>query len=265
MASVFSPEQIYRRTRETRPLVYQLTNRVSMQVQADAVALLGGLSIMSDAREEAAEIAAKSDALLISLGTPRADSYEIFAAALSAAQKKNIPAVFDLVGYGFTAFRTKIADELLREFQFSAIKGNASEIAALAGIGNGPSGVSAKTNGSDLRSVVKELSQKFSTTVFCTGEKDFIADGKNEAVIVGGSSYAASLSGIGCALGSAAALFSVHGGAFHGALAALLAFRSASEQADKSAKGPGTFYRNFQDALASLGSDETDWSKYDGK
>ena len=48
-----------------KPLVYQITNSVSAQLQADCVALLGGVSIMSPQKGEAAEIAAACDALLI--------------------------------------------------------------------------------------------------------------------------------------------------------------------------------------------------------
>ena len=55
-----------------KPLVYQITNSVSAQLQADCVALLGGVSIMSPQKGEAAEIAAACDALLINIGTARA-------------------------------------------------------------------------------------------------------------------------------------------------------------------------------------------------
>lgn len=258
----FTPLDIYIETRKKRPLVYQITNRVSAQVQADTVALLGGLSVMSDAKEEAAEIARKSDALLINLGTPRDDAFEIFSLALGAAQEKNVPAVLDLVGYGFTQYRTALANKLLETFRFAIIKGNAAEISALAGAGKGPTGVSSNETAKDMGEIVRALSTKYNACVFSTGEQDFLAGGDRCAATTGGSAYLGALSGIGCALGSAAALFSAGAPAFEAAFSGLLAFRCAATKAAHGAKGSGSFYRNFQDELALLGSENVDWSVF---
>ena len=84
-----------------RPLVYQITNGVSAQLQADCVALLGGASIMSRQIAEAGEIAASCDALLINIGTPPDNALALYRKAASAAAKNNVPIVIDLVGYGF--------------------------------------------------------------------------------------------------------------------------------------------------------------------
>ena len=77
-----------------RPLIYQITNGVSAQLQADCVALLGGSSVMSGRLAEAAEIAAASDALLINIGTPPDNAEELYRTAAGAAAANNIPVDF---------------------------------------------------------------------------------------------------------------------------------------------------------------------------
>ncbi len=82
----------------TVPLIYQITNTVSAQLQADCVAILGGASIMTHTPEEAAETAASCDALLINTGTPPYNAYDLYRTALRAAADKAAPAVLDAVG-----------------------------------------------------------------------------------------------------------------------------------------------------------------------
>ena len=69
----------------TIPLIYQITNTVSAQLQADCTAILGGSSIMTDNVEEAAKTAASCDALLINTGTPPCNAYELYSTALRLA------------------------------------------------------------------------------------------------------------------------------------------------------------------------------------
>ena len=217
---------------------------------------------MSDFIDETAEISGKADALLINIGTPHRDTYDVFAEAMRIAEKRRIPAVLDLVGYGFTDFRRKLGDWLLDRFVFSIVKGNSGEIAALAGAGHGPKGVSSDGNIYGIAPLTEELARRYRCTVFSTGERDFLSDGTRTVCFHGGDPMIGRLSGMGCALGSAAALFAAVSEPFDAAFAALSSFRAAGESAARSAKGPGSFYMNFMDSLALLHCENTEyWRK----
>ncbi|OUO92933.1 hydroxyethylthiazole kinase [Cloacibacillus sp. An23] len=241
-----------------KPLVYQITNTVSAQLQADCVALLGGVSIMSPQPEEAAEIAAACDALLINIGTPPGRARELYLAAARAAAEHERPIVMDAVGYGFSRFRTEAADALLSEIKFSVIKGNFSEIAALCGEGAAPRGVSSECGEAGAAGIVAECAKKYRAAVYCTGELDFISDGEKSETVSGGSKLLAMTSGIGCALGSATALFCSREAPFEASLHALKLFRRAAALAEKdsASAGPYSFRTAFMDWLAELHSEE---------
>lgn len=243
-----------------KPLVYQITNSVSAQLQADCVALLGGVSIMSPQVGEAAEIAAACDALLINIGTPPDGARKLYLTAARAAAAAKRPIVMDAVGYGFSRFRTEAADALLSEVKFSVIKGNFSEIAALCGEGAAPRGVSSECGEDGAAEITAECAKRFGALVYCTGERDFLADaeGGRREVIDGGSRMLAMTSGIGCALGSATALFCAHDEPFEASRRALKLFRRAAALAEKdsAAVGPYSFRTAFMDWLAELNSEE---------
>lgn len=243
-----------------KPLVYQITNTVSAQLQADCVALLGGVSIMSPQAGEAAEIAAACDALLINIGTPPDGARKLYLTAARAAAAAKRPIVMDAVGYGFSRFRTEAADALLSEVKFSVIKGNFSEIAALCGEGAAPRGVSSECGEDGAAEITAECAKRFDAVVYCTGERDFLAgaeSGRRE-VIDGGSRMLAMTSGIGCALGSATALFCAHDEPFVASRRALKLFRRAAALAEKDSAsvGPYSFRTAFMDWLAELNSEE---------
>ena len=237
-----------------KPLIYQITNTVSAQLQADCTAVLGGLSIMSRNLEEAAEIAAASDALLINIGTPPENAAKLYHKAAEAAASAGIPIVVDIVGCGFTQLRRRLADGLLSEFKVSVVKGNCSEIAALCGKHTSPRGVSGSAEIFDMKNITTECSEKFGCTVFATGEKDHLAGGGRYDCISGGSQATQRVSGLGCALGSAAALFSASENAYDASLHALSLFRRAAEQASQSACGAFSFRSAFMDILGTLES-----------
>jgi len=251
--------EILKKALEKQPLVQQLTNMVSAQTQADFVAILGGVSIMSESVEEVEEIARKSDALLINIGTPNGESPELFRRAVTAAQKKGIPAVLDPVGYGFTELRVGLTNSLLEWSRFSIIRGNSAEISALAGTGEAPKGVSSGGKQNDMRPVVEKLAKKYGCTVSASGVVDTISDGETTLCLHGGSSLTATLSGIGCALGSCTALYSAVASPFEAALAAHAAFRFAAQLAADNTTASGSFYRAFQDELYGLHERNLDW------
>lgn len=248
-----NPDTILKEVRLLRPLVHQITNSVSSHIQADVTAMLGGCPVMSCLMDEAAEISEKSDALLVNIGTPHRDTYDVISESMRIAERRRIPAVLDIVGYGFTDFRRRLTESLLERFNFSVIKGNRGEISSLAGKGPGPKGVSAfGHSGDDITEITEALAKRYNCVVFCTGASDCLSDASSSVTLSGGNPMTGVLSGMGCALGSVTALFSAAAEPFDASFAALCSFRAAGEAAFKTARGPASFYTAFIDALFAL-------------
>lgn len=239
----------------TIPLIYQITNTVSAQLQADCTAILGGSSIMTDNIEEAAKTAASCDALLINTGTPPCNAYELYSTALRAAADNAVPAVLDAVGCGFSKYRTDITRALLEEFNFSVIKGNEAEIGALAGAGTAPRGVSCSADIGNAAELAASCARRYRCAVYCTGRYDHLSDGSRLIRIGGGSPLLRRTSGIGCALGSATALFCASMPPFDACRRALRLFRRAASAAE-GAPGPYSFRIRVLDLLAEFNETE---------
>jgi hydroxyethylthiazole kinase len=122
--------------RAKRPLVQALTNTVSSNFVANVLLSAGASPAMVDNPEEAALFAGIADGVLINLGTPTAAQVEAMRLAAAAAQKAGKPWVLDPIAAGGLPWRGQVAAELLR-FKPAAVRGNASEIIGLAGLGGG--------------------------------------------------------------------------------------------------------------------------------
>src|SRR5580704_8061969 len=126
--------------RKRRPLVQALTNTVSTNFVANVLLSAGASPAMVDNPEEAALFAGIADGVLINLGTPTAAQVEAMRLAAAAAQKAGKPWVLDPIAAGGLPWRGQVAAELLR-FKPAAVRGNASEIIGLAGLGGAARGV----------------------------------------------------------------------------------------------------------------------------
>ena len=151
--------------------------------------------------------------------------------------------------------RTALAHELLAA-RPAIIRGNASEILALAGTGAGGRGVDATDSPSDARDAAVALAGRTGATVAVSGEIDLIVDADREARIVGGSALLTQVTGGGCALGAAMAAFAAVTAPFEAAVAASTVWAAASERAALSSRGPGSFAVAFLDELAALRPDD---------
>ena len=129
--------------RQAHPLIHCITNYVTVNDCANLLLAAGASPIMADAPEEAAEITARSQGLTLNLGTLQAGRVPAMLASGRQANRSGIPAVLDPVGAGASAFRTRTARQLLEEVRFAVIRGNLSEIQALAAGAGHPCGVDA--------------------------------------------------------------------------------------------------------------------------
>src|ERR687898_3400171 len=125
-----SPGATLRELRGRKPLVHQITNYVVMNETANATLALGALPVMAHAPEEVEEMAAMAGALVLNIGTLSEHWIE---AMLLAGKAAAGPIVLDPVGAGATRYRTETAKRLLDELDIAVVRGNAAEIATLAG------------------------------------------------------------------------------------------------------------------------------------
>ena len=119
-------EQVHRRA----PLVDCITNFVTVNDCANILLAVGGSPTMASDIREVQETAAAASALLCNLGA--IDKVESMILGGQAANRAGKPVVFDPVGAGNTSLRRAESARLLDAVQFAVIRGNASEIRALA-------------------------------------------------------------------------------------------------------------------------------------
>ena len=111
------------------PLVHCITNAVTAPFVADCVAAVGGRPIMAEDPADCAELAKVADGLCINLGQLTEQKREAILASLN--NRGDRPWVLDPVGVGALPSRLEFAQSLLK-FKPTIIRGNASEIYALA-------------------------------------------------------------------------------------------------------------------------------------
>src|SRR5438046_2681339 len=122
-----------RELRERKPLVHQITNYVVMNETANATLALGALPVMAHAPQEVEEMVGLASALVLNIGTLSDHWIEAMLLAGKAANAAGAPVVLDPVGAGATRLRTETAKQILDEVEIAVVRGNAAEVATLAG------------------------------------------------------------------------------------------------------------------------------------
>lgn len=129
--------------RAKKPLVYHITNWVTICDCANVVKAFGASPVMAHAIEEAADMAALADALVLNIGTLTKDVIQAMRLAARAANAKRIPVVLDVCGAGATRFRDDTCLSLLDDVSIAIVKGNISEVSRIAGLDVQTKGVDA--------------------------------------------------------------------------------------------------------------------------
>ena len=110
------------RIRAQAPLVLNITNYVVMNTTANALLAIGASPVMAHAIEEAEDMARIAQALVINIGTLSGPWVESMFVAGRVARERGIGIVLDPVGCGATAYRTRTAQELMREIRPSVVR-----------------------------------------------------------------------------------------------------------------------------------------------
>lgn len=244
----------------TEPLVHALTNSVTTNDVAQVVRHWGGLPVMSEDKREVADIVAAAQACLLNTGTPSAAREEAMAVAGETANDCGVPVVLDPVGAGATPTRDRLADRLASDLDLAVIKGNAGEVAALAGEDADVRGVESVDE--PVAETAIACARRFDAVVVASGETDLVATADVAYVVRAGHPMMGVVVGTGCMLGATVAtMAAVIEDAERAALLGTVAFGLAGELAAEGTvgtyHGPASYGVAFRDAIAGLREADT--------
>lgn len=247
-----SVAQLHAELRARRPLVQCITNYVAMTISANVALAVGASPAMAHAVEEIDDFAAIGQALLVNMGTLSPAWIVSMERAAVAYRGLGKPWVLDPVGVGATRLRDTTAARLLA-LKPTIVRGNASEILALAGAAAGASKGVDSTAGSDAAvEAARRLAAAAKTVVAVTGEVDYVTDGDTVVAIEGGHALMPLSTALGCALSGLVAAFATLTAPVPAAVAALAVYAAAGKQAASGLKGPGFLPQALADALYTL-------------
>ncbi|MCL2874666.1 MAG: hydroxyethylthiazole kinase [Defluviitaleaceae bacterium] len=249
--------------RKRKPLIHHITNYVTVNDCANITLGIGASPVMADAIEEAADIAAISNAVVLNIGTLNERTIASMTAAGKSANKKGVPVVLDPVGVGASAFRNDTIAQLANEIELTVLRGNISEIKFMAGLNSETKGVDAsESDTADINNagqIAKGLAKKLNCVVVISGATDIISDGLQVIHIENGHSMLGSLTGTGCMCSSLIGAFC---GAspdepYAAAVTAMLCMGIAGELAYEKAGlvGNGSFHAALHDAISKINSE----------
>lgn len=234
------------------PLVQCLTNIVAAQWTANVVLAAGGAPAMVDNPREAGDFARIAGGVLVNVGTPYDETAQAMRSAVAAAGEAGTPWVLDPVAAGALAWRTGLAEELLRVAAPAVVRGNASEVLALAG-GLGGKGVDAVDTPEAAAATARAVAEKHGCVVAVSGPVDHVTDGERLVRIANGHPWLTRVTGVGCSLGALIAAFAaVTPDRLVAASAATATLTVAADAAAARSQGPGSFAVALLDEIAAL-------------
>lgn len=259
-------DQTLKDIKEKNALTHCITNSVTINDCANAVLAIGGSPFMAEDAEELEEVVTIADVLVINIGKLSKNQIESMHISSRTANKTNTPIILDPVGVGVTELRNKTTMDLIENYNITAIRGNISEIKAIAKLAgvleesNTAKGVDVniddiiteenlKANG-DL---ICELANKLNTTILASGPIDILSDGTTTVAIDNGDDMMPLITGSGCMLSSIVGSCIGGSNPFDGSLVAILSMNIAGEQArakvDERDEGTGSFRAYLIDYL----------------
>lgn len=239
--------------RSKRPLVHHITNYVTVNDCANVTICVGAAPVMAHSVDEVADMVAMAGALVLNIGTLDEAQVDSMLRAGQHANRLGIPVILDPVGAGATRYRTNTVLRLLNDLDIAVIKGNAGEIATLAGAEGEVKGVDSYGVKGDPVQIAKGLAKKLGTTISISGATDIITDGNHTLLVDNGHELMGKVSGTGCMASSITGAFAAVGkDRVVSTAAGLAAFGIAGENAAQHCDGPASFKMALMDELYRL-------------
>ena len=193
--------------RATTPLVHCITNYVTVNDCANALLACGGSPIMSAEPQDVEDITSICGGLVINIGTLSKRSIKGMKRAGARATQLEHPIVLDPVGAGASHLRTDTAGELLDTLGITVLRGNMSEVKAVAGASAATRGVDANPDDAVTEEnlvasarFASELAARIDSIVVITGAIDIVADATRAVAIRNGHPIMGKMTGTGCML-----------------------------------------------------------------
>lgn len=256
------------------PLVHCITSPVAINDCANVVLAMGAKPFMAEHPKEVADITAGAQALTVSLANVTDARMASIMISGSVAHDKNIPHIIDLVGVTCSKLRMNLAKEYIKKYKPSVIKGNVSEIKAVAGVDFSSIGVDAgkadavSDNDESAKSFMAELTRNYAkitgATVEATGAVDIISDSDRTVFVKNGSSNMPYITGTGCMLTCITGAYMSVLLPFEAAVNAAAMFGICGERADGVIKrddimsGLGSYHVKLLDEVSKITSLDVD-------
>lgn len=190
------------------PMVNCLTNMVTVNFQANALLAIGASPIMTDEPDAAPQVSRQSQAVVINIGSPFGPGkIEAIKLSIAAANQSGVPVVIDPVGIAALDNRRFFVQDLLESYDITAVVGNYSEIAALAGVSSTGKGVDGGQPDRDIKELVTEVARKYQTLIVATGKTDVMGDGHRLFSHSYGDKMLGAVTGTGCVATTMVAAF----------------------------------------------------------
>ncbi|WP_242966867.1 hydroxyethylthiazole kinase [Desulfosporosinus sp. FKA] len=242
--------------RQTNPMAGSVTNTVTINFVANAQLAVGGSAAMVYLPDEGEFLANVGGATYINMGTLLPIYEETLPQIAKVSHDTGKPWVLDPVAIGIGSLRNQLLREF-KQYKPSVIRGNASEIIALAGLWeldggtdvSNARGVDSTDSVSDAKTAAIALAKWTGGAVAVSGKTDLITDGSVIAFSYGGSHFMEKITGAGCSLGGVVAIYATVASPFIAALTAAAVYNLAGSRAENKVDGPGSFQIQFLDEL----------------
>lgn len=242
-----------------RPLVVNITNQVTMTFVANGLLSLGASPIMTQSTDEIEDLLHIADVVVVNIGTLDRQFIHLCEQVCAIANQLGKPLILDPVGAGASSYRTQTCLDLMKQFHFTLIRGNASEIMALAGVSQNTKGVDSHSTTDYAIESAQLLALQNELIVVISGQTDAIVDASNTRLFKGGSSLMPMVTGSGCLLTAVIGAFcAIHPNQYDAASAAIEFYAHCGELAGQQASGPGSFMPHFLDALSRMPENNND-------
>ncbi len=246
------------------PLVQCITNDVVTNFTANVLLAIGASPAMVIAPEESGDFARIACALSMNIGTLTSAQAQAMKLAVVAAQEIKTPWVLDPVAFGALRFRRDFCLQLL-EHRPAVIRGNASEIAAMAGQAGKTKGADSVIESEAALEAAKILAKKYQTVVALTGQTDYVTDGQAVYALNNGHIQLTRVTGTGCSLSAMVAAYcAICATPVLAALCGLSHMAIAGELAAAQTEGVGSFAVSLLDHLQGLAEEPEErvqWQK----
>ncbi|MGN0649261.1 MAG: hydroxyethylthiazole kinase [Oscillospiraceae bacterium] len=240
------------RLREKEPLVHCITNYVTATDTANILLSAGASPIMADDPAESAEITAAADALTINLGTISQSRIEAMIHSIAAANAKGIPVVLDPVGVNASRLRREAVERILNAGRVTIVRGNGSELSALAGLAYLSHGVDAAEGGISAEKIAGKAAERLGCICVMTGGVDVVTDGDRLARLYNGVPMLKKITGAGCMTSALTAAFAAVADHFSAAALGTAAMGIFGELAYHDGIGTGSLHTGLFDAAWGL-------------